>query len=149
LTDTEPFFHLSHQRNQGMALVLILVFTAALMVLGAAIITFAVNEKLIANYNALDIRLYYIAEAGLEAGIAVLQEDFYETSVISGTMGGGSYNVSFISIDTYSRDIVSVGELNGYTRTLYVTMELLATDDNRAVFVRQWHKPYPLRNYSQ
>ena len=149
MTDTKPFSPFSHQHNQGMALVLILVFTAALMVLGAAIISFAVNEKLIANYNALDIRLYYIAEAGLEAGIAVLQEDFYENSLISGTMGDGSYNVSFKNIDTYSRDVVSVGELNGYTRTLYVTMELLTIDDNSTVFVRQWHKPYPLRNYSQ
>lgn len=125
-----------------MALVLVLIFTAALMVLGAALLTFAVNEKLIASYNAQDIRLYYIAEAGAEAGIALLQEEFNYSGVLNGSVGGGSYKVSFYDIDSSSRDVVSVGTLNGYNKTVTVTIELLGGDinENTAV-IRQWRNP--------
>lgn len=136
---------LSFSPEKGMAMVLVLVFTAALLVMGTALISFAVNENLIAGYNALDIRLYYIAEAGVEAGIALLQDDFYYNSIVTGSLGEGSYNVTFRNIDTFSRDIVSVGSLQGYSRTLSVTMELNSEPNNSTTTVRQWHKPYPLR----
>lgn len=127
--------------DQGMALVLILIFTAALMVLGTALLTFAVNEKLIANYNTLDIRLYYIAEAGAEAGIALLQEEFNYSGDLSGSIGGGSYKVSFFDIDSYSRDVVSVGTLNGYDKTVTVTMALDGEADENSAVIRQWPNP--------
>ena len=127
--------------DQGMALVLVLIFTAALMVLGTALLTFAVNEKLIANYNTLDIRLYYIAEAGAEAGIALLQEEFNYSGDLSGSIGGGSYKVSFYDIDSYSRDVVSVGTLNGYDKTVTVTMALDGEADENSAVIRQWLSP--------
>jgi len=136
------FKSLFSRADQGMALVLVLIFTAALMVLGAALLTFAVSEKLIANYNALDIRLYYIAEAGAEAGIALLQEEFNYSGDLSGSIGGGAYKVSFYDIDSYNRDVVSVGRLNGYDKTITVTMALLDgdTEENTAV-IRRWLSP--------
>ena len=125
----------------GMALVLILVFTAALMVLGTALISYAINEKLISNYNSLDIRLYYIAEAGAEAGIALLQEDFYFSGDLNGTIGEGSYTVTFKTLDTCCREVISRGELNGYSRTLSVSMDLLEEEGNYSAVVRQWLNP--------
>lgn len=133
--------HFYGQKDQGMALVLVLIFTAALMVLGTALIYYAVNEKLIANFNVLDIRLYYIAEAGAEAGIALLQEEFNYNGTLNGTVGGGSYAVTFHSIDKNCRDIVSVGQLNGYSKTISVSMELKGESEGQSVVVRQWLKP--------
>jgi len=63
-------------RQEGVALVLVIIFSGALMALGASVITYAVLERKIAVYNNSDIRLYYIVEGGLETGIAVLREDF-------------------------------------------------------------------------
>jgi hypothetical protein len=133
--------HFLGQKDQGMALVLVLIFTAALMILGTALIYYAVNEKLIANLHVLDIRLYYIAEAGAEAGIALLQEEFGYKGTLNGTVGGGSYAVTFHSIDKNCRNIVSVGQLNGYSRTISVSMELKGESEGQSVVVRQWLNP--------
>lgn len=81
--------------DRGMALALVLIFTGTLMVLGAAVITYAVNERIIAGYNSSDIRLYYIVEGGLETGIAVLKEDFDYESELSGNLGGGVFSIYF------------------------------------------------------
>ena len=129
------------RNDKGMALVLVLIFTAALMVLGTALISYAINEKLISNYNSLDIRLYYIAEAGAEAGIALLQKDFYYSGDLKDTIGEGSYTVTFKTIDAYSRDLISKGELNGYSKTVSVSMALLEENENTFVVVRQWLNP--------
>ncbi len=127
--------------DQGMALVLVLVFTAALMVLGTALITYAVNEKLIANYNSQDIRLYYIAEAGTETGIAALQQDFYYEGNLSGFLDGGSFTVSFKTVDSYNRDVISVGTLDGNKKTITISMELKTDQDEPIAIVKEWYNP--------
>lgn len=127
--------------DQGMALVLVLVFTAALLVLGTALITYAVNEKLIANYNSQDIRLYYIAEAGIETGIAALQQDFYYDGNLSGSLDGGSFTVSFKTVDSCNRDVISVGTLDGNKKTITLSMELKTDQDEPIAIVKEWYKP--------
>ncbi len=85
------------RKEQGMALALVLVFTATLLVLGTAVMTYAVNESLITGYNKNDIRLYYIVEAGLETGIAVLNDDFLAEGQLNGGTGEGTFIVHFSS----------------------------------------------------
>jgi hypothetical protein len=126
--------------EKGMALVLVLVFTGALLVLSTALVSFAVNEKLITNYNSLDIRLYYIAEAAAETGIAALQNDFQYAGEINGSLGEGSYNVTFTAINNQQRDIIALAVLKGYSKKLRITMELIEADGEDAVLIRQWHK---------
>lgn len=124
-----------------MALVLVLVFTAALMVLGTALISFAVNEKLITNYNSIDIRLYYIAEAGAEVGIAILKQDFDYNEEFKGAIGDGTYTVSFKPISSHQREITAVGTLEDYSKKLKVTVEIVETSTGDIFKIREWHRP--------
>lgn len=124
-----------------MALVLVLVFTAALMVLGTALISFAVNEKLITNYNSIDIRLYYIAEAGAEVGIAILQQDFNYSEELNGTIGGGAYSVSFTTIGSHQREITAVSTLENYSKKLKVTVEVIEAATGDIFQIKEWHRP--------
>ena len=126
-----------------MALVLVLIFTASLMVIGTALIAYSVNEKIISNYDILGINLYYIAESGAEAGIALLKKDFYYNGSIDGSVGEGTYQVTFKTIDSTNRDIVAVGKISEYRRTITVSMELQDYDGEEKVVVKQWLNPYP------
>lgn len=138
---TNKFYRLFSRDHEGMALVLVLVFTAALMVLGTALISFAVNEKLITNYNSLDLRLYYIAEAGAEVGIAILEQDFDYNGEFNGAVGDGTYTVSFKTISSHQREITAVGTLEDYSKKLKVTVEIVETSTGEIFKIREWHRP--------
>ncbi len=140
---TNKFYRLLSRDHQGMALVLVLVFTAALMVLGTALISFAVNEKLITNYNSLDIRLYYIAEAGAEAGIAILKQDFNYNGELHGAVGGGTFLVTFKTISSLQREITAVGSLDAYSKKLKVTVEIVEVATGDIFRIKEWHRPLP------
>lgn len=145
--------------KEGMALVLVLVFTAALMILGTALISFALNEILIADYNNRDIRLYYLVEGGAEIGIAVLKEDFYYEQDISGSMSGGTFIVSFSDEYQHFHDqkedeegedyyenndqirfVRCIGTLKDFSKTLSIA--LIITEDNQ-VIIKNWYKAFP------
>lgn len=140
---TNRVYRLFSSNQEGMALVLVLVFTAALMVLGTALISFAVNEKLITNYNSLDIRLYYIAEAGAEAGIAILKQDFNYSEEFNGAVGGGTFLVSFKTISSHQREVTAVGHLDDYSKKLKVTVEIVETATGDIFNIQEWHRPLP------
>jgi hypothetical protein len=107
-----------------MALVLVLVFTAALLILGAALLTNALNEKLITSYQKQELQQQYLAEAGLEAGIALLQADFYYNQVLAGTLMDGSFRVTFENAGADSRRIKSAGTVDSFTYVLQVEVYL-------------------------
>lgn len=110
--------------QQGMALILVLVFSAALMVLGSALISFAVNEKLITTYSNSNIRLYYLAEAGIEAAIALLQEDSTFTGTLNGQLNGGTYQADINSSDQSEIIVRSRASLGKYDKYLTVILEV-------------------------
>jgi Tfp pilus assembly protein PilX len=110
--------------NRGMALVLVLVFTAALLILGAALLTNALNEKLITGYQKQELQQQYLAEAGLEAGIALLQTDFYSNQVLTGTLMDGSFQVTFEHSGADSRCIRSAGTVDAFTYVLQIEIYL-------------------------
>ena len=114
----------SFANNRGMALVLVLVFTAVLLLLGAALLNNAVTEKIIAGYQKQEFQQQYLAEAGLEAGIALLQEDFYYNQVLTGTLMDGSFRVSFETGGAGGRRIRSAGTVDGYTVELQIEVFL-------------------------
>lgn len=126
------------QGERGMALVLVLVFTAALMILGSALISFAVNEQLITTYNQRNISLYYLAEAGIEAAIVVLREDFNYDRELHGTLGKGRFTVTIINIDHATSLITSEALLDGFHKYLTVQVKL---DDDQVLQVERWHRP--------
>lgn len=114
--------------ESGMALVMVLVFSSTLLLLGAALLTYSFNEKLIADYQEEEARLYYIAEAGLETGLAALRRDFSHRNRITGAINGGSFKVDFTTPGPGKCCIASEGALGYYrkTVTLIAEQDLLA-----------------------
>ncbi len=142
-----------------MALVMVLVITAALMVLGTALVTFAVNETLIASYNSRDIRLYYLTEGGAEIGIAVLKEDFFYDQDLDLSMAGGMVIISFSDEYIHFHDghedekgeeyhenkdhirfVRCIGTLGEYSKTMSVAMEI---DFYGQVTIKRWYRAFP------
>lgn len=121
-----------------MAVVLVLVFCTALMVLGSALVSYAVNEKLITAYNSRNISLYYLAEAGVEAAIAVLQEDSSYTGTVTGHLNSGTYQARVTLLDQQEVAIQSVATLEGYEK--YLTVILVFGEEGK-LKVKDWRKP--------
>ncbi|MGB4213749.1 MAG: pilus assembly PilX N-terminal domain-containing protein, partial [Dethiobacteria bacterium] len=82
--------------ERGSLLVMVAVYTAVLLMLGGALLTCAMTEQLIACNQEEEMRLYYIAEAGIEAGVAALACFFDYDRPISGSVGDGSYHVRIV-----------------------------------------------------
>lgn len=146
-------------RQEGMALVLVIIFSGALMALGASVITYAVLERKIAVYNNSDIRLYYIVEGGLETGIAVLREDFHFESELNGTIGGGAYTIYFSDqYQHYSpnrvdeegeeyyenqdqvRFVRCLGLLGNHSKTMSIAVSI---NEQGQVRVIRWYRLFP------
>lgn len=111
------------ENKSGMALVMVLVFSSTLLLFGAALLTYSFNEKIIADYQEEEVRLYYIAEAGLEAGLAALRRNFSHQARISGTLNGGSFQANFATPAPGKRSITSIGALGRYRKTVTLIAE--------------------------
>lgn len=117
--------------DNGSVLVLVLVLTAALLVLGGALIVYATSDATISHHQKKDTRLYYIAEAGVEAGVAALSKNYNYTATIVSEIQNGTYTVDFIipwhhdfpELEADERVIISQGELDGKTLTLRVVVK--------------------------
>ncbi len=99
-------------------MVLVLVFSALLLTLGGAVLSYAATEKTIASYHTADVRLYYITESGLVAGLAVLQADFSAREDFCGSVGDGTFTVKISTEPCGAKLVRSTGTLDGYSRTL-------------------------------
>ncbi len=147
------------KKEQGMALALVLIFTATLLVLGTAVMTYALNETLITGYNKNDIRLYYIVEAGLETGLAVLNDDFFTEGHINGITGEGAFIVHFSNeYEHYSenhldheneeyylnqaevRFIRSIGTLGEHSKVMTVAV---TRDEKGQISIVRWYGILP------
>lgn len=122
---------------RGMALVLVMVFTAVLLLLGAALLNNALTETIIAGYQKQEFQQQYLAEAGLEAGIALLQEDFYYNQVLTGTLMNGSFRVIFENSGADSRRIISAGTVDDFTYVLQLEVFL---DPAGSLTYGQWQR---------
>ena len=121
-----------------MALALVLVFTAVLMVCGTALMAHALNEKLIANYQNQDILKYYLAESGVEIGLAVLQNDFFYDAEIRGSSPNGFFIINFEDRSISERVIISAGYLDEYCLILHVTV---IDDPEDGLIITDWVAP--------
>lgn len=123
--------------DKGMALVLVLIFTGILLVLGGALITFALNEQLITTYQAQDFQQYYLAEAGLTAGLAALRQDYSCEGNFEGTLGEGSYTVTITASDPLTRKVTSCGTYEGYSCRLSVTV---FREPEGPLYITEWQR---------
>ncbi len=127
------------ESERGSVLILLLLTTAVLQLLAAALMANALIEGRIARQQELGLKLHYIAEAGLEQGLAVKQCDFEFTGELAAVpFGEGSYSVVIAPDPAAPRRhrIDSTGALEGKYLTLGVIVEqrelagaVLLTDD--------------------
>ena len=82
-----------HGGESGSVLIVLLLFAAALLILGGALSIVTFTESAIARNQEQDTKLYYITEAGIEAGAAALGCCYDYSGKLEGSMGGGSFEV--------------------------------------------------------
>lgn len=123
--------------ENGMALVLVLVFTGLLLTIGSALLSFAFNERQIALYQTQDIRQFYLAEAGIEIALAALNENFYDRDPFSAELGGGVFSVIFEETASKRLLIHSSGSLEGGKTTLTVAV---SHSESAGVHITEWIK---------
>ena len=121
--------------QRGMALPLVLIFSAALLAFGAALLNYSLSDRIISDYYSREITKYYLAESGLEAGFAILQQDFYYSGMVSDNLDKGSFTVSFIDSAPEKRTIVSEGKLDDYSLTLKMLVE---NDPSNGPVIIKW-----------
>ena len=117
--------NVQHNNECGSVLVIILIFIAALLILGGALSIVTLSENFIAHNQEEDSKLYYITEAGIEAGVAALSRFYDYDGPISGSLGGGNYNVQVVdepglaeNHPYYAKIPVSYTHLDVYKRQL-------------------------------
>ncbi len=123
--------------EKGLALVLILVFTGTLMLLGGTLISFAFNEILISNYQTEDIRIYYLAESGIETGFAILQLNYDHEEEITKILTGVTINITF-SPNGQGKIITSIATGFDSRKTISVQVE---NDPTHGLVITKWLKP--------
>lgn len=109
--------------RDGLVLAVLLIFSSALLLLGSALLSYSLNDMIIATYQEEEVRLYYIAEAGLEVGLAALRRDFTHRDRINGTLNGGTFQVDFTTPSAGIRRITSAAILGRYRKTLTLIAE--------------------------
>jgi hypothetical protein len=123
--------------ENGMALVLVLVFTGLLLTIGSALLTFAFNEKQISIYQTQDIRQYYLAEAGIEIALAALNENPYYRDPFSAELGEGMFRITFEETAADKLLIHSSGIVEGGNTLITVAVEQAENDE---LYITEWIK---------
>ncbi len=98
-------------KERGSALAAALIVTAALLFLGGALLSLAVNEQKIFAHQERELTLYYLTEAGVEAGLAALGADYFFQGPLCGLLGRGSYTVEINPLPDNRRLVTSTGRL--------------------------------------
>ena len=96
----------------GSTLVAVLILTAALLILSGALICLSLNEQKIVAYQEQELSMYYLTEAGVEAGIAALNADYSFEGPLCGLLGQGSYRVEISPLPYDRRLVTSTGQLH-------------------------------------
>lgn len=127
--------------ESGTALIMVLLVAGSLLILGGALSSITVNESLIARNQEAQWQLYYITEAGIEAGLAAVNRCFHYSGNIMAETGGGSFEVMIrgenvdpghkyyqrmrhLQLDPLTqRLIISCGRLNGKEMAMAVLVE--------------------------
>lgn len=116
------------RREEGVALPIVLVFVFMFMILSAAFMDNAFLEAKIAFNQKNSVQAYYIAEAGLDIGIAALRRDFTfglaEGQDLTGELNGGHYIVTFETVSESKRRVLSEGRYDSALVKVAVDLEL-------------------------
>jgi len=124
--------------QEGMALVLVLVFTLLLLAAGAALLDMALKDQQVTGYHSADIKQYYLAEAGIESYLFLLNSSSFTGEDLNYTHGDGSFTVSLHDHDQEISLIYSTGSTDRGSTTLAVSIE---QSDDGSYSIAEWIKP--------
>ena len=132
--------HLKNFMNtrDGMALVLVLVFTLLLLAAGAALLEMTLKDLKITGYHAADIKQYYLAEAGIETSLFLLNSGIFIPDDLHHIINDGSFAVSFADFDHESIILYSTGSIGRGSTTLTVRVE---QSEDGIYRIAEWIKP--------
>ncbi|MCK4905295.1 hypothetical protein KAS42_03525 [bacterium] len=119
--------------NSGMALATVMIFTVILLMLGAAFLKLAMDERILAGKGLGVNKAFFLAEAGLDRGKSWLKTE--SSSPISPvdpfggiqSYGGGTYQVTVSPIISNSQyEVSSTGRFGNpaVSKTLNIVMEV-------------------------
>lgn len=113
--------------QRGMVAVFALMVLIMIAVWGAATLTLSTNEYRISNTSQKAIQAYYLAEAGLEEGIAKLVKDPENLADFSLTLETGDCEVSHSGEIPGTVMITSVGKVEDFKKTLTARLDVELT----------------------
>jgi hypothetical protein len=116
------------KNSNGMALIMVLMFTAVFTVLGLALLELSLADMRISRNVGLYDRLYYCAEAGIEEAVARLPRQYGEFCGFEGVFErteAPGFVVEVID-DGEGKLIQSVGMSGGKSRQLTARVEISA-----------------------
>ncbi|MBU0534526.1 MAG: hypothetical protein KJ887_07035 [Candidatus Omnitrophica bacterium] len=116
--------------NSGMALAAVMIFTVILLILGAAFLKLATDERILANNDVQRAQSFYLAEAGVQRALAHLKvagnEYFTGVLYLNQSFGSGTYSVTVADdIARGVKIVTSTGNFAGEQKTITVEIQLL------------------------
>ena len=97
--------------NSGMALATVMIFTVILLILGAAFLKLATDERISSNKNMYLNQAFYLAEAGVNKALVQLKNNYNNKDSIPLTTlaGAGEYSATITSGAGNSRIVMAHG----------------------------------------
>lgn len=110
-----------HTAQSGSILITIMVVLFVLSSILAGTLTLSTQYLTLSTSRINSEQALYVAEAGLEAACAFIEENGIASCSGSGTVGGGTFNYKVKKNDFYQCSIVATGAVDGITRILELT----------------------------
>lgn len=111
--------------QQGMVLVFSIMVLIMITIWGAATLTLSTNEYKISNSSKKAVQAYYLAEAGLEEGIAKIRNNEF-FGEFPGNLETGSYLVSRSGSIPGLITLTSIGKADDFQKTLSAKLQITA-----------------------
>lgn len=131
-------------KHRGSILIMVLLVSVILAALGSALLPFVTLETGIAFNYYHNMRAYYLAEAGVEATLALLKNLNYqvpEDLTINGLIGGGEYQATIGTLESGGLQIISSGSFGKAREEVQVNLEIEG-DEEGAFHTRvEWQRP--------
>ena len=111
--------------KKSFALIFVLIIIVVLSVLGAAMLSRSISESHMARRSYDSSQAFWLAEAGINYGLAQLKKGISSGSNSSALSGAGSYscNWGLKSGSTTTWVVLSTGHMAGISRTVYVEIQ--------------------------
>lgn len=118
------------KNQRGAALAVVIIAMAVLMVLGSAVLGLGQSETTLSIKNEKDIQAEYIARAGADIAAKYISDDpDTSISILTDTLGEGSFSASIIRVDSSTVKIISTGTVGDSQKSVTLILERMTYRD--------------------